>query len=881
MGLRRSVLALALVSAVLPIAVQSVHAWVAGAPVDLGTALSPSAALSTSGDFATDTFNDPWDFSNPEDVIPVNGVGTGSADVSVGGGELTVATHNASQIRLLMKWPGVLPWGRDGWANPVDADRYTQTTMRIYSDVLLNMAIRFQTSTGQWGVIPFLLPAGWSTQHFDLLNRTLYPFAGSDAQWAGSIVWFELFRGGAIGNPGDPLVNVKLDWVRLHRADASQTPPAGLPVPVVLSPNIEGGADYATSVRGNPWDFAGMDDVGETHDVAYLSTASGDLTGITVNNDPFIGLPLGPTLNTDRFHRLTVDVCYDGPFSLDDARGGGMLGRVAWMPSNPGGVWTESQDIIVFPGCHRMSLDMNTSGPASLNDENSGLVTGWRGMRPTALRFDLNEDRGVRGFTLREVRLADDAAFSTNYPITFIDGAGAAGVTADIFVSTAKGSYNGTRIAHNIAVGAGVNTFTWDGRDDAGRAMANGSYWVYIVMHNSAGNGVAYATGPLREEKPVPATPSYFVPLTPARLLDTRTGEGGNIVPLGPGVFTELNVAGVGGVPATGVTAVVMNVTVTSPTAPGFITAWPSGEAQPVVSNLNFVPGQTVPNLVTVKVGANGKVNLFNSSGYTDVIADVAGYYTATPPPTGGRFTAITPSRLLDTRDGTGTGGVIAAIGTGQYINVSVVGTGGVPASGVSGVAVNVTVDQPTGTGFLTVWPAGESRPKASTHNFAPGVAVANMVIAKVGANGQISIFNSAGTTHVVADVIGYFSASGGLFVPVAPQRLIDTRLGIGVPFGVIGQGATLNLPIGTNNPVPANAAAVILNVTSVNATLPSFVTVWPTGTLKPRASTLNPRPGVPVPNQAYLRLGPDGTLQAFNGTGSTDLVVDVFGYVM
>ncbi|MUH52071.1 MAG: hypothetical protein F2789_12765, partial [Actinobacteria bacterium] len=463
MDCRRVVAAFVLVSAVLPLGVRSAGAWVAGAPVDLGTALSPASGLSSTGDFATDTFSDPWDFSNPEDVIPVNGVGTGAAEVSVGGGELTVATHNASEIRLLMKWPGVLPWGRDGWAHPVDAARYTQTTMRIYGDVTLSMAIRFQTSLGQWGVIPFVLPAGWSTQHFDLLNRTLYPFAGSDANWSGSIVWFELFRGGAIGNPGDPTVNVKLDWVRLHRADASRTPPVGLPVPVVISPNIEGGTDYATAVRGNPWDFAGMDDVGETHDVAYLSTASGDLSGITVNNDPYIELPLGPPLNTDRYHRLTVDACYDGGFSLDDAPGGGMMGRVAWMPSNPGGVWTETQDIIVFPGCHRMTLDMVTSGPASLNDESSGLVTGWRGMRPNALRFDLNEDRGVRGFSLREVRLADDASFSTSYPITFADAAAAPGATADIYVTTTRGGYSGTRIARGLAVGVGVNTFVWDG----------------------------------------------------------------------------------------------------------------------------------------------------------------------------------------------------------------------------------------------------------------------------------------------------------------------------------------------------------------------------------------------------------------------------------
>ena len=103
-----------------------------------------------------------------------------------------------------------------------------------------------------------------------------------------------------------------------------------------------------------------------------------------------------------------------------------------------------------------------------------------------------------------------------------------------------------------------------------------------------------------------------------------------------------------------------------------------------------------------------------------------------------------------------------------------------VPASGASGVALNVTVDQPTSAGFLTVWPTGEARPLASSHNFVPNLTIANLVLAKVGAGGQVSIFNSGGSTHVVADVVGYFSASGGTFVPVSPQRIADSRRGIG-----------------------------------------------------------------------------------------------------
>ena len=137
-------------------------------------------------------------------------------------------------------------------------------------------------------------------------------------------------------------------------------------------------------------------------------------------------------------------------------------------------------------------------------------------------------------------------------------------------------------------------------------------------------------------------------------------------------------------------------------------------------------------------------------------------------------------STLVTARD---VRGAIGPVGPGQSINVQVTGLADVPASGVSGVALNVTADSPTAEGYLTVWPTGEGQPGASSHNFVPGLTVANLVLAKVGAGGQVSIFNSAGTTHVVADVVGYFSAGGGRFVPVSPQRIVDSRFGIGGGF--------------------------------------------------------------------------------------------------
>jgi hypothetical protein len=115
----------------------------------------------------------------------------------------------------------------------------------------------------------------------------------------------------------------------------------------------------------------------------------------------------------------------------------------------------------------------------------------------------------------------------------------------------------------------------------------------------------------------------------------------------------------------------------------------------------------------------------------------------------------------------------------------------------------------------------------------------------------------------------------------VSPARIVDSRYGIGgIPPGLnAGQSVAVN--VAGIGPVPVNATAAIVNVTSVDSTSPSFITVWPAGSTMPTASTLNPRPGVPIPNLAYLKLGAGGKLALYNDSGFTHFIVDVFGYVV
>ena len=239
-----------------------------------------------------------------------------------------------------------------------------------------------------------------------------------------------------------------------------------------------------------------------------------------------------------------------------------------------------------------------------------------------------------------------------------------------------------------------------------------------------------------------------LVPLSPRRIVDTRQGAA---KPMSSSTVMQLGVAGQADVPADGVGAVLLNVTVTEPSAPGFVTVWPSGEDRPVASALNFVRGQTIPNLVVCKMGADGKVNLANSAGTTHLVADVVGYFSASG--TTSRNVATSPRRLLDTRT------TAKPLGGAGQLRLQLTGVGDVPATGVSAVVCNVTVTEPTASGFLTVWPNGESRPVASSLNFVRGQTVPNLVVCKVGADGAVCIFNSAGTSHVIVDVVGFFTS--------------------------------------------------------------------------------------------------------------------------
>ena len=387
---------------------------------------------------------------------------------------------------------------------------------------------------------------------------------------------------------------------------------------------------------------------------------------------------------------------------------------------------------------------------------------------------------------------------------------------------------------------------------------------------------------------------SQYTAIGPCRVFDTRTGHGScslapTIVkaPVGPGGTLSVKVTGVANVPATA-TAVVLNVTAVSATAATFVTVFPHGGSTPLASNLNVNTSAPTPNLVIVPVGAGGIVDFYNAKGNVELLADIAGYFS---PTSTGKYAAVGPCRLFDTRTGSGVCPsaqpvTAAPLGAGQTLSVLVRGVGTVPTDATA-VVLNVTGVQSTATTFVTVSPSLVARPLASNLNLHNAGAVANLVVVPIGSDGKVNFYNDKGTVNLIADVAGYFSPSATPgYTPTGPCRVFDTRTGTGsclnapgAPKAVIAADSSIAVKVTGMGGVPDTATAVVLNVTAVDASATTFVTVWPDGDARPLASNLNVSSKPAVPNLVIVPIGAGGMIDFYNANGHVNVVADIAGY--
>ena len=413
-----------------------------------------------------------------------------------------------------------------------------------------------------------------------------------------------------------------------------------------------------------------------------------------------------------------------------------------------------------------------------------------------------------------------------------------------------------------------------------------GSYTVTVTLTDDAQT--------LTKTVTVSTNGNTYAPVAPTRVLDTRKGIGAVQAKVAPNGTVPVNVTnGVtlpSGVTAGTITAVVMNVTVADSTAGGNITAYPAGTTMPATSNLNFSAGEIVPNLVTVQVGSGESVDLRNaSSGSSDLIADVEGYYVASA--SGSYYLPNTPQRILDTRKGIGA--VEAPVAAGGAVALSVPQC--VSGSGSSKVtdtavaaAVNVTVVSPTSSGYITAYPGQTTAPVSSNLNFSAGETVPNLVVVKVGSDGKIELRNgSPGTVQLVADLEGCYSASlGGAFVPVAPYRALDSRIARGQesespiaaqPHRNVIWASSDTAPVATSSDAPT---AAVMNVTVTQPQAGGDIRAYPSSASLPTASNLNFTAGETVPNLVMVATSGGFGISLYNDSvGKTQLIADVFGY--
>lgn len=415
------------------------------------------------------------------------------------------------------------------------------------------------------------------------------------------------------------------------------------------------------------------------------------------------------------------------------------------------------------------------------------------------------------------------------------------------------------------------------------------------VLAVALGTALTIVAAPIvNAQTPTPFVVESLVPLTPARIFETRSdnadttyrtydGKYNNVGRRGDDTITPFKVRGRARI-AVDAAAVMLNVTAVFPDGPGFLTLYPCGQQRPNTSSVNFsASGVVVANSVLVSVGSGGNVCVYNSAR-TDVIIDVNGYV-----PHGGLLQTVTPARVLETRpipgfttfDGAYQG--IGRAGSESETRVQIAGRANVPVDAES-VFLNITAVFPEGPGFLTAYPCGAARPQTSNVNYQAGHVVPNAVLVRLGDAGAVCIYTLT-ATDIVVDVSAY-AESPATVETLLPVRLLETRNGaanvtIDHSFeggGPTNRGATVALVVAGRGGVPADAQYAMINVTAVYPERAGFLTVHPCDSPLPVASNVNYAGRDVRPNAVLAKLSASGTVCIFT-TAMTDLLVDVTGY--
>jgi C1A family cysteine protease len=366
-----------------------------------------------------------------------------------------------------------------------------------------------------------------------------------------------------------------------------------------------------------------------------------------------------------------------------------------------------------------------------------------------------------------------------------------------------------------------------------------------------------------------------FIPLPPCRVEDTRI-DTGPITGRSSRSFAIPASACLSNVPST-VAAYSLNVTaIPAASSLGYLTIWPTGQPQPLVSTLNSYDGRVKANAAIVPAGTGGAISVYVTD-IANVVLDINGYFVpANDPSAPLAFFPLTPCRVADTRNSSGPLGG-PSLASGQARSFPVLSSScNIPAT-AHAYSLNFTAVPHEPLGYLTTWPTGMTQPLVSTLNALTGTVTANAAIVPAGNNGEISVYVKD-SSDVAIDINGYFAPSNSTtdlsLYTLPPCRIVDTRQTTGMFSGPIPEDATAS-----GCGVPPSAKAVVLNATVVPGHgFLGNLTLWPYGQPQPLVSTLNAWDGQVTSNMAVVPTSSSGAIDVF-ATDPTQVILDTSGY--
>lgn len=464
----------------------------------------PASAASTvveAPDFASESYGDPWDYSNAADQ---NTNSTNARSASVAGGRLQLSMTGGQYFDPVWYIPGSLAKGRDGTAVPVNTARYKRLSFDMNISQTGNGVGAFYWFTCQQMTLACAGGITFGTRPgdhvYDLALDGASTIAGK-VPWNGSQV-YGLRMIPSVAGSKTTAVSVSFDWMRVYRPGSvdAQYPPGtydgvtvtALPRPAVDSPSPADGQDVTVSQGRRQWNFTQSSNAAgvQVKDAIVKSYGPDGMTATNAGphrNDPQLLLPIS-AFPGNTFHYLSFSLTYDGPFSLSASNGGGKLARLIWGVK---GTTTaqQSNDIVTFANANSGPISIDLSRGQPLDEDSKAPRLGWAGQTVTSLRFDPNEDPGPNTWHLKSISLRADPAAKGATTVKFHDGAWVPGTTATVSVGTSAPGTAYSPIATNVPVTQGTNSVPF-----ALGSRPAGAYHVEVTLHHpDGGNALAFS----------------------------------------------------------------------------------------------------------------------------------------------------------------------------------------------------------------------------------------------------------------------------------------------------------------------------------------------------------------------------------------------------